>query len=197
MAAIDPVAAPPRRRMRGDARRDQLLDTAAAIVAAHGAGAVTMEHLAAESGVSKALPYKHFSNSDDVLRELYRRETIALGRGVWRALADASPGDDLIRVGVHAYFDEVIERGAVLAALSRPGSTIAASADPGQTGVIFEVEVLSRFHRVSRTRAKAIAGIVQGAVVGAASTLRAGHSTRADLEEDLVALLTRLVSRDS
>jgi hypothetical protein len=60
--------------------------------------------------------------------------------------------------------------------------------------VIFEVEVLHRFHGVPRTRAKQIAGIVQGAVVGAANTLHAGYSTRARLEDDLVATITTLVA---
>lgn len=184
----------PRRRLRGDDRRRQLLDTAASIIAEHGASAVSMERLGARAGVSKALPYKHFDNSDDVLVQLYRRETTALGAGVWRALTDAAPDADLVRVGIHAYFDEVVARGAVLAALSGPGSMIAAAADPGQAGVIFEVEVLNRFHGVSRPRAKAIAGIVQGAVVGAVSTLQAGHSTRAELEDDLVAVISRLVA---
>ncbi len=179
--------------MRSDDRCRQLLDTAATIIVEHGASAMSMERLADEAGVSKALPYKHFANSDDVLTRLYRRETTALGTGVWRALADAPAGTDLIRVGVHAYFDEVVARGPVLAAMSRPGSTIAAVADPGQAGVIFEVEVLNRFHGVSRQRAKAIAGIVQGAVVGASSTLHAGHSSRAELEDDLVTIITSLV----
>jgi AcrR family transcriptional regulator len=182
------------RRMRADDRRVQLLDGAAEIVVEHGAGALTMERLASATGVSKALPYKHFANSDEVLAELYRRETVALGRAVWRALRDAPPDSDLVRVGVHTYFDEMVARGPVLAALSRPGSTIAATADPGAAGVIFEVEVLHRFHGVPRTRAKQIAGIVQGAVVGAANTLHAGYSTRARLEDDLVATITTLVA---
>jgi AcrR family transcriptional regulator len=181
------------RRMRGDERRTQLLDTAATIVVEHGASALTMERLAAATGVSKALPYKHFANSDEVLAELYRRETTALGRAVWRALRDAPPGVDLIRVGVRTYFDEMVARGPVLAALSRPGSTIAATA--AATGVIFEVEVLHRFHGVPRARAKQIAGMVQGAVVGAANTLHAGYSTSARLEDDLVATITTLVGR--
>ncbi len=179
--------------MRGDERRTQLLDVAAAILVEHGAAAMSMERLASEAGVSKALPYKHFDNGEEVLAELYRRETVALGRAVWRALDAASPDDESIRVGVRAYFDEITTRGPVLSALSRPGSTIAAVADPGQAGVIFEVEVLHRFHGLERQRAKAVAGIVQGAVVGAASTLHEGHGNRQELEDDVVSVITALV----
>lgn len=184
-----------RRRMRGDDRRQQLLDAAAKILIDHGAAAMSMERLAAEAGVSKALPYKHFDNSEQVLAELYRRETVALGRAVWRALAAAGPDDDTVRVSIRAYLDEVISRGPVLTALSRPGSTISSVADPGQAGIAFEVEVLNRFHGVDRDRAKAVAGIVQGAVVGAAGTLNAGHGTRQELEDDLVSVITTLVER--
>ncbi len=195
-STLDQVASP-RQRMRGDDRRRQLLDDAAQILIERGAAAMTMERLAAEAGVSKALPYKHFENSEAVLAELYRRETVALGRAVWVALRDAGPDEDLIRVGIRAYFDEVSKRGPVLAALSRPGSTIASVADPGQAGVIFEVEVINRFHGLDRDRAKEIAGMIQGAVVGATGTWLAGHSTRADLEDDLVAMMTSLVRRRS
>lgn len=181
--------------MRGDDRRQQLLDAAATILVEHGAAAMSMERLAAEAGVSKALPYKHFDNSEQVLAELYRRETVALGRAVWRALDATGPDDDTVRVSIRAYLDEVIARGPVLTALSRPGSTISSVADPGQAGIVFEVEVLNRFHGVDRDRAKAVAGIVQGAVVGAAGTLNAGHGTRQELEDDLVAVITTLIRR--
>jgi AcrR family transcriptional regulator len=180
--------------MRGDDRYHQLLDAAAAIVVEHSAAAMSMERLAAEAGVSKALPYKHFDNGEAVLVALYRRETRALGRAVWQALASAAPHEDLIRLGVRVYFDEMSRRRAVLAALSRPGSTVASAADPGQAGVIFEVEVLNRFHGFSRRRAKTVAGMVQGAVVGAAATWLAGHASRTQLESDLVAMISALAT---
>ena len=179
--------------MRGDERRHQLLDAAAHILVRHGASAMSMERLAAEAGVSKALPYKHFDNSEDVLAELYRRETSALGRSVWRALSDAEPGDDLIRLSIHVYFDEVGRRGPVLAALSAPGSVVPVAADPGQAGVMFEVEVFNRFHGLDRDQAKAVAGMIQGAIVGATGTWLAGHGTREDLEDSLVVMITALI----
>ncbi|QYG91149.1 TetR/AcrR family transcriptional regulator [Iamia sp. SCSIO 61187] len=187
--------APARRRMRGDDRRHQLLDAAAELIVEHGAAAMSMERLAVTAGVSKALPYKHFDNSEAVLAALYRRETVALGRAVWDALERADPTADRVRLGIRVYFDEVARRGPVLAALSAPGSTVAAVADPSQAGVVFEVEVFNRFHGVDRDRAKAVAGMVQGAVVGATSTWLAGHGTREALEDDLVAMLTTLIDR--
>jgi AcrR family transcriptional regulator len=183
----------PRTRMRGDERRRQLLDAAAQILVQHGAAAMSMERLAAEAGVSKALPYKHFDNSEDVLAEVYRRETSALGRSVWRALTDAEPGDDLIRLSIHVYFDEVGRRGPVLAALSAPGSSIPTAADPSQAGVTFEVEVFNKFHGLNRDQAKLVAGMIQGAIVGATGTWLAGHGSRDDLEDSLVLMITALI----
>lgn len=203
MAAVEPVAvgervttaAPVRRRMRADDRRRQLLDAAAQIIVDHGAAALSMERLASVAGVSKALPYKHFDNSEDVLAALYRRETAALGRSVWQALTSAAPDDDLIRLSIRVYFDEVDRRGPVLAALSAPGSSVPSVADPGQAGVTFEVEVFHRFHGLDRDRAKVVAGMIQGAIVGATGTWLAGHGTREELEDALVLMITSLLGR--
>ena len=156
---------------------------------------MSMERLAVTAGVSKALPYKHFDNSEAVLAQLYRREAEAVGRSVWRALSGATPDDDLIRLSIRVYFDEISRHGPVLAAPSQPGSTIASVADPGQAGVTFEVEVFTRFHGLDRRRAKAVAAMVQGAVVGAAGAWLAGRATRASLEDDLVAMITSVVER--
>lgn len=189
------TTAGPRRRLSAGARRVQLLDATAALIIAEGVSAMSMERLAQESGVSKALPYKHFANAEDALAALYRREVGELGRHVWEALEDADPTSDLARCGISTYFDQLIERGPVLAALSRPGSTISAVADPDQAGVIFEVRLLTRFHGLDRARAKTVAGLIQGALVGAASTLRQGHGTRPELEDDLVAILGAVIAR--
>lgn len=181
--------------MSGDARRAQLLDATADLIVEEGVPAMSMERLALQAGVSKALPYKHFANAEAVLAALYRREVGELGTRVWQALEDAEPNSDLVRCGISTYFDQLIERGPVLAALSRPGSTIAAIADPDQAGVIFEVQLLTRFHGLDRSRAKTVAGLIQGAVVGAASTLRQGHGTRQELEDDLVTVVGAVIDR--
>src|SRR3546814_18883302 len=96
--------------------------------------------------------------------------TEALGVAVWRALGAAAPDADLPRLAIGVYLDEVHARGPVLAALSRPGSTIAAVADPGQAGVIFEVKVLHRVFGVDRRRGKAVGGTATGASLGGVGT---------------------------
>lgn len=191
----DVAVAPGRTRLPGDERRRQLLDTAARLLVHHGTSAMSMERLAAEAGVSKALPYKHFDNAEAVLVALYRREASALGRSVWRALREAPAGSDLTRLAIRTYFDELARRRQVLVALTGPGSTVAAVADADHAGVAFEVEVFTTWSGVDRDRAEEIAGVVQGAIVGAAGSWLAGRGRRERLEDDLVWLVDGLLRR--
>src|SRR3954467_11413185 len=147
--------------MRADDRRDQLLDEAVRLLTEDGPGSVTMERVAERAGVSKAPPSRPFADSDALLVALYRRETGALGRCVWRALRDAPPDADLVRVSVRAYFDALAPRRELLTALSSPGSAIPAMADPDSDGTRFAVRVLREFHGLECDRAKAVAGMVQ------------------------------------
>lgn len=184
-----PVAEETRRRMRADDRRQQLLDAAAALAVDAGVAAVTMERLAERAGVSKALPYRHFADADGALVALYRRETAALGASVLRALETAPAGADLVRVSVRAYFDALAPRREVLAALSSPGRSIPAMADPDGGGTRFAAGVLRRFHGLDRGSARAVGGMVQGAIVGAASTYLAGAAPRRTVEDALVRMI--------
>ena len=179
-----------RPRMRGADRREALLDVAAELVATLGPGAVTMERLAERAGVSKALPYRHFASADDALVALYRRETSALGVAVWRALSSAPPDADKVAVLAHAYFDALAPRRAVLVALSSPGSSVPAISDPDAEAVRFSVRVLRTFFGFpSGAEARLVAGMTQGAIVGAAGTLLSGAAPRSRVEPALVALL--------
>lgn len=148
-----------------------------------------MERLAERAGVSKAVPYKHFGDADAVLVALYRRETGALGGAVVAALRAAPAGADLVEVSVRAYLDALMPRRDLLRALSSPGRGVPALADPDDAGTRFAVAVLREFHGLDRARARAAAGMVQGAIVGAAGTLLAGAARRADVEVALVAML--------
>jgi AcrR family transcriptional regulator len=102
-------------------RRDSLLDTARALVASGGAAKVTMESVAAASGVSRALVYKHFANRHDVLTALFERESRDLHRELTHAVSTA--------VGLEAKFRALVEgalaaqssRGAAFATLSHNG----------------------------------------------------------------------------
>ena len=148
-----------------------------------------MERLAERAGVSKAIPYRHFRDADDVLVSLYRRETAALGAGILRALEQAPPGADLVRISVRAYVDALLPRRDLLAVLSSPGRAIPAMADPDQASTRFAAGILRRFHGLDPATAWAAAGMVQGAMAGAAATIVAGAAPRRRVEDALVAML--------
>jgi AcrR family transcriptional regulator len=148
-----------------------------------------MERLAERAGVSKALPYRHFRDADDVLVALYRRETTALGRAVWERVSATPAAGDRVGVGVAAYFDALAPRRNVLVALSSPASAVPAMADPDGAGTRFAVRLLRELHGVEPGRAKAVAGMVQGAIVGAAASYLAGVVPRATVEVALVRMI--------
>ena len=185
--------------MRAADRREQLLDEVARLVVSGdgGVGAVTMERLAERAGVSKALPYRHFADADAALVALYRRETAALGAAVVAAL-EATAGSvdvDLVRVSVRAYFDALLPRRDVLRALSSPGRAVPAVADPDDVATRFAVSLLRTYHGLDEDRAKAVAGMVQGAMVGAAATVLADAAPRASVEDALTEMLRAVLSR--
>ncbi len=65
LAALDPGDAA--RQARAARRSRQLLDAAARLMEREGSGAVSMQALASEAGVSVGLIYRYFGSKDDVL----------------------------------------------------------------------------------------------------------------------------------
>lgn len=103
-------------------RRDSLLDAAGALFAAGDAAGVTMETVAAASGVSRALVYKHFANRHDLLAALFDRESRLLHKQLTMAVAEAT--------GLEAKFRALVE--GALAAQSSRGATFAALLNQGR-----------------------------------------------------------------
>ena len=66
-------------------RRRQLLDAAASLIIEKSLDAVTMEGVAARAGVSKALPYRFFTNRDQILDRLIERELAILDHHIGKA----------------------------------------------------------------------------------------------------------------
>ena len=97
-------------------RRDSLLDAAGTLVATGNVAGVTMESVAAASGVSRALVYKHFANRHDLLAALFERESRLLHRQLTQSVTGA--------VGLEAKFRALV--GGALRAQSSRGATFAA-----------------------------------------------------------------------
>jgi len=86
-----PVAAP-KRRMSSSDRRAQLLDVARDIVAVDGFGAVSIDRVAREAQVARALVYQQFSDLSGLMTALVDRESAIALAGIgtvdWAGTAD-------------------------------------------------------------------------------------------------------------
>jgi AcrR family transcriptional regulator len=177
-------------RLTKEERREELLDAAAGIVVERGLGGITMEGLAERAGVSKALPYQHFENAHDVLLSLYQREIGWLGARIVDAVGEFEEPQARVRAAISAYFDAVVERGAVLGALSSPASGIAADADQGQrVGVDFVCELLIKPFGFSGRRARMLASMLLGTLFGAVDSWSHGDGGRERIEQTVTTLI--------
>ncbi len=177
--ASSPATSP---RQSASERREQLLDAAADLLVERGLVGFNMESLAARAGVSKALPYRHFDNADDALVALYRREIDDLAVRIAAAVRSAEPGDAMVRAAVHAYFDAVAARGAVLALLAGAGSTVPDLADGGRQAPSGVADLLAVAYGLRGRRALVLASIVTAAVTAASDAWGRGDASRSVCE---------------
>ena len=169
-------------------RREQLLDAAARLVGERGLLAFTMEGVAAEAGVSKALPYRHFSNAEGVLVALYRRELARLADAILGAVAGIEGGDEILTAAVRAYFDEVADRGDLLNALAGAGSPVPEMADGApRPAPRLVIELLRRGYGLGGKQAIVLATIVTGLVTAGSDSLGRGEAARSTVERITIA----------
>lgn len=153
-----------------------------------------MERVAEWAGVSKALPYAHFDNSDDMLVALYQRVVGTLGDRIITALESAATDDDLVAVLVEAYLDTVVDLGPVLGAVTAPGSLTVELADDGRrVGPQFAARVLRDHFGVPADRARAAAPVILAALTGAVRAWADGEADRDAATEMSTAVLRALI----
>src|SRR5580765_7935568 len=105
-----------KRRLTADARREQLLDVAAALLLEHGFESVTMEAVKERAGISRGLVYTHFDSAEELVFALYEREMTELERRL-DTLAAGGSFADRVRTATRTYFEFVADRGGLLATL--------------------------------------------------------------------------------
>jgi AcrR family transcriptional regulator len=95
--------ASPRRLPRAE-REQLILDVAHARFAAHGYGAVTMEEVAADAGVTKPLLYAYFGNKERLYLACMERAGDAMLATVVDAVGVADGPVEALRRGLRAFF---------------------------------------------------------------------------------------------
>lgn len=98
-----------------------LMEAAATIVSEQGVEALTMEGVAAEAGVNKALVYRFFANRDAVLLALWKREAKAFDVRIRAAIGDCDSLEEKLQALLDTWLDEVEAGGGALARLDAPG----------------------------------------------------------------------------
>src|SRR5436305_6228001 len=109
MVSPTPAASTSRIRLPRAERERQVLDVAHARFAAHGYGAVTMDDVAADAGVTKPLLYAYFGNKERLYLACMERAGDALFATVGAAVSEAASPADALRRGLHAFFAFVAE----------------------------------------------------------------------------------------
>ncbi len=108
-------------RMPKAARREQLLDTALAMVRDHGTDGLTLVTLAEAAGVSRPIVYDHFGTRPDLLLALYRRlderHRLAAEQAVRAAVPTATEIAHVMSAAYFACATDMPEFDAISAAL--------------------------------------------------------------------------------
>jgi AcrR family transcriptional regulator len=100
----------PRKRLRAEERRVAILDSALAVFADRGYHASSIDDIAREGGVSKALIYEHFSSKQQLYAELLEQHAGELFQRLAAAMDEAgSMGADRLAIGLDAFYRFVEE----------------------------------------------------------------------------------------
>jgi AcrR family transcriptional regulator len=106
------VNAPPRRRLTAEERRTGILDAALAVFSESGYHSASIDDIAREAGVSKALIYEHFASKQELYADLIARNARELTQRIGAALVgvEIESGSSRLAIGLDAFFAFVEER---------------------------------------------------------------------------------------
>ena len=152
-------------------RRAAILDAAMAVFAERGYHAASIDEIAREAEVSKALIYEHFASKQALWASLLDTQVAEIFRRLAAGAATAEPGEVRLRAGVDAFLTFVEERRGAWRMLFRE------AADP---------EVMAFLDRVRSQ----VAGVVAALIAAEPAAAREGE---ADPEQAIAMLAEQLV----
>ena len=102
----------PRRRLTAEERRTGILDAALAVFSERGYHAASIDDIAREAGVSKALIYEHFASKQELYADLIARNAARAVPSAGAALSgvEVESGSARLAIGLDAFFAFVEER---------------------------------------------------------------------------------------
>jgi AcrR family transcriptional regulator len=140
------MSAPTKRRLTAEERRTAILDAALSAFSEKGYHATSLDDVAGEAGVSKALIYEHFASKQELHADLIARNARELTQRVAGALSgvEIESGVKRLAIGLEAFFAFVEERRDAWRMLFRDASDPETSAVLGRMvqQVTAEVTVL-------------------------------------------------------
>jgi AcrR family transcriptional regulator len=168
--------------LRSEDRRNVLLDAAASILADHGLDAVTMDAVAAYAGVSRPLVYKHFTNRDELLAAVLRREATELDAAIVNAVEQVDGFESKIRVMIHEVLDAVGTHGAIFQPLLRTGSRDSAYRQEQRARDRRTVRFFARLAQAELDLDLTQATAAMGVLLSGVESVRAQYRTRPTAE---------------
>jgi AcrR family transcriptional regulator len=193
------MSSPAKKRLTGEARRAALLDSALEVFAMRGYHASSIDDIAREAGVSKALIYEHFTSKQDLYAELLEQHAGQLFSTLAEAISEAGrDASARLVVGLDAFYGFVEEHRVAWRMLFREATDpeTAAVLDRITTEVTAFVAGLIREDPGSRrgeddaaTREHGVQVVAQ-LLVGAIQSLASWWSVHQDLSRERIVEMT-------
>lgn len=162
-----------------------MLDSAAALLVERGVALLTMEGVAAQAGVSKALPYAHFENAVELLHALRDRELDRFSESIVVSVREAEGYEARIAAAVHGYFEFIGARGSVLVALLR-GIPMDEAEQRKRYNPAFFARLFEKELGLSEVLARVASGIFVVGITGAVDAWVGEVADRATVEAVMV-----------
>lgn len=119
---------PRRKRMPKAQRKAQMLDIAEQVFAERGYLAASMDEIAERVGVSKPMLYEYFGSKEGLLIGCIHRARTELLDRTQQAIAGASSPEDILRLGLLAFFEFIGEHKQAWALLRQEAAVTVPSA---------------------------------------------------------------------
>ncbi len=160
-----------RTRLTPEARADNLLDAAAALICRNGLATFTMEGLAAEASVSVPLVYNYFSSRVLLLQALLKREYSRFGKRTGVAAVNAQTFRDIVRVSVRSNFEHNAPGTVLPMLITQPEIACVIQDEFKQNSKIaanFLIERTAKHYQLDTDSARLIVQLSRGAAWAAA-----------------------------